>query len=260
MNNCDKEYSVKQVAEMSGISVRTLHHYDQIDLLKPTHRTESGYRYYGEQALLKLQQILFYKELDLSLNEIKDILDQPSFDVVTSLERHKRELRKRQKRISGLLNTIDNTITEFKKGNIMSNPESLYKGLPKEMGTKYRREAMEKYGKDTVEKAEQNLLQMGKDGYKNLQNELKEVTNQLFILRDQPSHSSEVQGLIKRHYRIIRTFWGAVDKKDPQAESYAGLGELYVQDDRYTKMLGRPQPEFAAFLRDAMRYFADNEL
>lgn len=77
-----KEYSVKGLSKIAGVSVRTLHHYDKIGLLKPAIRTEARYRLYGENELLKLQQILFYKELDFSLNEIINILNDPDFDLM----------------------------------------------------------------------------------------------------------------------------------------------------------------------------------
>ena len=84
-----KAYTVSQLAKMAGVSVRTLHHYDHIGLLKPSRRTEAGYRLYERQDLLRLQQILFFKELDLPLSEIRGILDDPGFDQIESLENHR---------------------------------------------------------------------------------------------------------------------------------------------------------------------------
>jgi len=89
---------VKELALLAGVTVRTLHHYDQINLLKPTIRTRAGYRQYGEKELLKLQQIMIYKELDISLNEIKNILDSPDFDVLSALENHKKSIKERRKK------------------------------------------------------------------------------------------------------------------------------------------------------------------
>ena len=83
------KYSVSEVSRMSGVSVRTLHYYDEIDLLKPLDRTGVGYRYYGDQELLRLQQILFFRELDFPLKEISKCINAPEFDVVQALEQHK---------------------------------------------------------------------------------------------------------------------------------------------------------------------------
>ena len=139
----------------------------------------------------------------------------------------------------------------------MSKPDMLYDGLPKEVGNSYRKGAIEKYGKEMVEHAEQELTKMGKDGFKQLQADFEAVTRQLFALRNEAPGSEEVQQLITRHYKMIRQFWGTSQKKDPQLEAYAGLGGLYVSDERFTMVDGEPQPEFALFLQKAMRFFAD---
>ena len=255
-----KKYGVKAVSKMSGVSVRTLHYYDQIGLLKPAHRSDVGYRFYGKNELLRLQQILFYKELDFPLKEIVALLDQPEFDLIDALESHKTALKARQKRISNLLATLDNTINQIKQGNVMSKPEMLYEGLPKEMGTTYRQEAMAEYGTDAVEHAEKELLKLGKGGFEQLKQDFDQVVNELFALRNEPPEHENVQHAIARHYKIIRQFWGTANTEDPQAEAYAGLGHLYVNDERFTMINGKPQPEFAAFMQKAMRHFADTQL
>src|SRR5690606_22198431 len=86
-------YTVRQLAQLAGVSVRTLHYYDEIGLLRPSRVGENGYRYYDEPEVLRLQQILLYKELELSLEEIGSLLDQPDFDVLRALEDHKRALQ-----------------------------------------------------------------------------------------------------------------------------------------------------------------------
>jgi len=90
-----KAYTVSRLAKMAGVRVRTLHHYDAIGLLAPSARTEAGYRLYGERDLLRLQQILFFKELDVPLDEIRGILDAPGFDEIRALEDHRRRLHER---------------------------------------------------------------------------------------------------------------------------------------------------------------------
>ena len=255
-----KNYGVKALAKLSGVSVRTLHYYDDIGLLKPKHRTEAGYRYYSEQELFRLQQILFYRELDFPLKKIAGLLKDPDFRLIDAMERHKTALLARKKRIDTLLATIDRTIHHLKEGTIMSNPEMLYEGLPKEVGTTYRKEAMDKYGKEAVEQAETALLKMGKAGLNQLKQEQEQVADELFALRHESPESDKVQQLIARHYQIIRKFWGTSQSPDKQAEAYAGLGDLYVSDDRFTMVNGVPQPEFTLFLQKAMKYFADTVL
>ncbi|MGN0315888.1 MAG: MerR family transcriptional regulator [Fusicatenibacter sp.] len=99
--------TISQVAELSGISIRTLQYYDEIELLKPSERTESGYRLYNEEALQKLQQILFFRELGFRLNEITEILQQPDFDRIAAFRKQKKLLLLKRNRIEGLIRLLD---------------------------------------------------------------------------------------------------------------------------------------------------------
>jgi DNA-binding transcriptional MerR regulator len=251
-----KQYSVKQLAKLAGVSVRTLHLYDEKGLLTPSVRTEAKYRYYGEKELLKLQQILFYKELDFSLQDIKDIINNPEFDVLNALESHKNALNARQNRISALLETIDKTIFHLKNGGNMLKDEDLYAGLPKEKAQAYRNEAIEKWGKNTVEKSEMHLRNMSKEGLNTLKNRFLNIGKQLSDLQNEAPDSPTVQGLIAQHYDCICQFWG----KKPTAEAYIGLGQLYTTDERYAMQDSAPQPDYAAFLSKAMKFYAEKHL
>lgn len=254
-----ERYSVKQLSRLAGVSVRTLHLYDQIGLLKPAIRTEARYRLYGREQLLRLQQILLYKELDFSLHEIGRILDKPGFDKLKALEQHKTALEARRNRLSTLLQTLDKTISHV-KNNTMLTPEELYEGLPKETAEAYRNEAAAKYGADALATSENYLRQLSKADFARLKEESKEIASTLFAMRQQDPESEPVQKLIARHYTIIRQFWGTANSADPQAEAYEGLGQLYVSDERFTLVDGQAQPEYALFMSKAMRYFAKNSL
>lgn len=257
INQCLVEhYSVKKLAALAGVSVRTLHLYDQIGLLKPSVRTEKNYRLYGKAELLRLQQILFYKEMDLPLKEIADILDDPDFDPVKALENHKTALLQKQDRISRLLVTIDKTIDQL-KSDVMLRPEELYEGLPKEQADAWHKEAKEKWG-DAVDRSEQHLMNKTKAQF----NELKEAaglnwTRLMSLVHEDPA-SEKVQKEIAVHYALIREFWGTAGSADKQAAAYAGLGDLYVADERYTMVEGMPNPEFARFMQQAMKHFAES--
>lgn len=251
---------VKELTRLSGVSIRTLHYYDKIGLLKPGRRSETGYRYYGEKELYRLQQILLYKELDVPLKTISGLLDDPEFDALDTLDRHKETLIVRQQRISDMIATIDNTINHIKKGERMSKPEDLYKGLPGEMGTQFREEVKEKYGKKVLEQSERELEKLGKEGFEKLKAEMDWIFTELFVLREKPPADLKVQELIAVHYQIIRRFWGTVNSEDKQAEAYAGLGQLYVSDERFTTINGQFQPEFARFMQKAMSRFANTQL
>lgn len=240
---------------MAGVSVRTLHLYDQIGLLKPSVRTEKNYRLYGKAELLRLQQILFYKEMDLPLKEIADILDDPDFDPVKALENHKSVLLQKQQRIGRLLVTIDKTIDQL-KNDIMLRPEELYEGLPKEQTESWRKEAKEKWG-EAVDHSEQHLMKKTKAQFKELQEAAGLNRSRLVALMHEDPTSEKVQKEISVHYELIREFWGTAGSADNQATAYAGLGDLYVADERYTMVEGKPNPEFARFMQQAMKYFVE---
>src|SRR5690349_16977752 len=113
------DLTVKRLSRLAGVSVRTLHFYDEIGLLRPARVGANGYRYYGQTALLRLQQILFYKELGLSLEEIAEVLDRPGFDVAAALLEHRRALEQRLGRLHRLIATVDQTIAYLKGDTVM---------------------------------------------------------------------------------------------------------------------------------------------
>ncbi len=250
----NKLYAVKQLARLAGVSVRTLHLYDELGLLKPSFRTEAGYRKYGEEELLRLQQILFYKEMGFALEQIGPILDDPAFDLVDALHQHRLALLQKQQHLNVLLSTIDKTIQHLKE-KTMLQPEELYEGFDKETASKWRSEAAMKYGKEEVGKAEQYLTGLGKKGFQRLKAEAMAISERLFALQKADPASAQVQNLIEQHYQVTRQFWGTTKLPDPQAEAYRGLGRLYVADERFTMKDGKSQPEFASFLCKAMEVF-----
>ena len=254
-----KKYSAKDLSKLAGVSVRTLHHYDEIGLLKPAIRTEAKYRLYGENELLKLQQILFYKELDFSLKEIVEILDNPDFDLIKAFETHRQALISRQKKISVMLNTIEKTVSNL-KGKKMIAGEELYEGFSTQQVTEVRNEAIEKYGEEKVTTSENYLKKLSKEQLEQLKNQQKEIFKNLFALLDKAPESEVVQMGIARHYKNTRTFWGTDGSSVSQWREYKGLGELYIADERFTLIDGKSHPQFAQFLSKAMTYFANTQL
>ncbi|RIV27474.1 MerR family transcriptional regulator [Fibrisoma montanum] len=256
-----KHYSVRKLAKLAGVSVRTLHHYDRLGLLRPSVRTEARYRLYGEDELIRLQQILFYKELDFPLTEIKSILDAPDFNLLTALQSHRQALEVRRDRLSVLLDTIDKTMVKLKGKEGMLTDEELYAGFPRERAEAYRQEAVAKYGARVVEESESKLRQMGKLNFDALKADASDIAQSLVRLRDADPTSPAVQAQIARHYVNIRMFWGDSVGGGNVTEAYKGLAQLYVDDLRYTaSYLGHEDPAFAAFLNRAMVYFADTQL
>ncbi len=239
---------------MAGVSVRTLHLYDEIGLLKPSIRTEKKYRLYGKAEALRLQQILFYKVLGMPLKEIAEILDDPQFDPVKSLENHKKVIQQKQEQLTTLLKTIDKTINHLKNETMLSI-EEVYEGLPEEHATAWRQEAIGKWG-DAVERSESHLRKKTKEMFVQLKADADANIKRLLALSERDPASEQVQAEIGVHYELIREFWGTAGSPDKQADAYAGLGELYISDERYTAVNGDPNPNFAQFMNQAMKHFA----
>ncbi|HLP82596.1 MAG TPA: MerR family transcriptional regulator, partial [Nitrosomonas sp.] len=142
-------FTVKQLSKLAGVTPRTLHHYDEIGLFKPSRVGDNGYRYYGDESLLRLQQILFYRELDIPLDDIKKIMGRRDFDVLGALQSHKNALKKQVTRLNRLINTVDNTINHL-KGNMTMSDKAYFEGFSEEEQEKYAAEAEQLYDVETV--------------------------------------------------------------------------------------------------------------
>jgi DNA-binding transcriptional MerR regulator len=251
--------SCQQLARLAGVSVRTLHHYDRIGLLRPPARTPARYRRYGAAEVQRLQQILFYKELGFALEEIRDLLDDPDFDLLMALRRHRQALRARHARLGTLLATLDQTISHLKGTRPMLTNEELYAGFPNDQAEAYRREVVAKYGADTIEASEQHLRQLGKEGLASLITEQKDINRTLRHLRHLDPASAQVQVQVARHYANIVGFWGHSVAEADRPAAYQGLAQLYLDDPRYTRQDGEESPAYASFLSAAIRCFGRAE-
>lgn len=250
-----KHYNVKNLSELAGVSIRTLHIYDKMGLLKPAKRTEANYRVYGEKELLRLQQILFFREMDLSLKSISEILNKPDFDIVKALQMHKKALIAKKEKMALMLQTIDKTIYNL-TNNIDMKHEELYDGITKENAQIYRNEAIDKWGLETVEKSEQQLLKLQKTEFEKLKADFMKNNHELSDSMNEDPYSSKIQALIAKHYQFICQFWGS----QPSKEAYIGLGEMYIADDRYTTVDEKPNSAFAKFMLEGMKFFANKTL
>src|SRR5512134_3948171 len=124
-------YTVRQLSDLAGVTVRTLHYYDEIGLLKPSSIGQNGYRFYSDESLFRLQQILFFRELDLELELIQKILDEPGFDPVTALQTHRQAIEKKIERMKALINTVDTTIMHF-VGEVSMTKKQIFQGFDPE--------------------------------------------------------------------------------------------------------------------------------
>ena len=243
-----EKFSVKQLAKLAGVSVRTLHHYDEIGLLKPAIRTEAKYRYYTKEDLVRLQQIMFYKELDIPLAQIGEILDAENFNIHEALVKHKKELQKRKKHMSELITTIDNTIKQLK--NTKMNYNEIYKGFTPEQAEAYEKEARERWGSDKVEESKQRVMKMSKSEWEAVQKESIDINEGLAKLMHLSPQDEKVQALIQRHFNWIGNFYTVTP------EIYRGLANMYIADERFKANYDKHADGLAEFLSAGMIYFA----
>jgi MerR family transcriptional regulator, thiopeptide resistance regulator len=247
------KYTVHKLANLAGITVRTLHHYDEIGLLKPAFSGSNGYRYYEEKELQKLQQILFFRELEFSLDQIIEIMQAPGFDKLTALKEQRKMLLLKKDRVEGLLSTLDKTIHSYEGGEQMKN-DDLYGGFTKQQMEEYKEEAKQRWGDtEAYKQSVERTKHWKKEDYARVAEEWKTWTRNLAELRDKGfTHDSpEVQEMIGQHYHGLRTFY------EPNYEMYKGLGQLYVDDPRFTAYYEQFGKDLASFMRDAMHQYVD---
>ncbi|MCM1989568.1 MerR family transcriptional regulator [Oceanirhabdus seepicola] len=236
--------TVNEVAKLAGISVRTLHYYDEIGLLKPKHKTNSKYRLYGEKDLEKLWQILFFKELDFPLSQIKEILNNPNFDKNQALESHKKLLLEKRTRIDKIITSIDETIMKgFEKNMIKTFSNENYE--------KYKEEAIQKYG-DTAKQSYNRTSKYSKEQWVIIQEEATNIYTSLAENMDKGAADEIVQRLIAQWKNHITKYY-----YDCTLEIFKGLGQLYVEDERFTKNIDKTKEGLASFMKDAMDYYCE---
>lgn len=249
-------YTVKRLAKLSGVSVRTLHFYDEIGLLKPAYYGDNNYRYYEEAQLLNLQQILFFRELGFQLSDIQRIISSADFDKVTALESHKKILEKNLNQTKQLIETVDKTIAHL-RGNEIMKLEEIFEGFNAEKQKLYEdflvdsgvdHSLMEESKNKTKNWTKEQWVEYKRDGDK-IHTELVEAINDHFL----PS-SPEVQKIIKTHYQLVRKIWS------PTKETYIGLSHLYASHPDFVKFYDDIHPKLLKFLMEAMKVFAENNL
>lgn len=243
---------IKEVADLVGISVRTLHHYDEIGLLPPKETTESGYRLYSEENIEMLQQILFFKELGFSLKEIKKMISSSSFNRQEALILQRKMLVEKRKRLDKMIVTIDKTI-KSERGEIEMTNEEKFEGINFQ-DNPYEQEARERWGDSYVDTANKKLRKMSQDEQKDLSKRWDMILNKLAVLRDQPPESREVQETIKEWYEFLNHNFSSYSP-----DMFYGLGQLYIDDERFTKNIDKHGKGLAEFMSEAMKIFAVNQ-
>jgi DNA-binding transcriptional MerR regulator len=246
-------YTVKQLSELAGITVRTLHHYDEIDLLNPSKVGANGYRYYDDAALLRLQQILFYREIGLELMQIKDILDSPEFDLLSALRSHRATIRDRQNRLENLIETIDSTI-EHLEGKTAMSDKKLFEGFSEEQQKEYEREARLRWGPQNVNESVKRWNSYTKAQQEAVMAEGGEIYTDWVKAMEAglPATSDEVRSIVERWHDNIRNFY------EPTLDILRGLGELYNTDPAFMATFHKFHPDLPAYLQETITQYVDD--
>lgn len=251
-----KTYTIGELANLAGVSVRTLHHYDQIGLLRPeTRNPENDYRCYGRDDLLRLQQILFFRELDIPLQKIKQILEDPNTDRLTLLRQHHHNLDLRMQQLKTLQSTLEKTIQNLQEENSMPlTDEELYEGFDKETVERYQKEVRGTYDPEIVAQANRNARNLSKTEWAAVKAEGEAIAKELAALMDRDPADPEVQALAARQHAWIEHFYPV------SAEMFRGLAELYVTHPEFRANYDKVAPGLADYLSRAMMIYAEDVL
>jgi DNA-binding transcriptional MerR regulator len=245
------EYTTLEFGRIAGVSARTLRYYDEIGILKPARINSSGYRIYGKAEADRLQQILFYRELGVSLESIKDILSSPSFNGPKALREHREKLLAKREQIDLLIANIDKTIA-VSEGRIVMTDQEKFEGFKQKLidenEKKYGKEIRAKYGDEQVEESNKKIKGMTEEQYKEVEKlgaDVIATLNEAFKTNDPAGELAQKAADLHRQW--LTYFWGNYTK-----EAHAGVARMYVDDERFKAYYEKEQPGAAAFLRDAV--------
>ena len=232
---------IKEFAEASGVSVRTLHYYDEIDLLKPAFVDEwTGYRYYDENSLLRMQEILFYRELDFSLKSISEILSSPDYDKKKAISEQKNLLILKKERLERLISAIE----KAEKGEIVM------KVFDNSEFDKYKEEVKEKWGNtDAFKEYSEKMKNYSKDKQSSLTDEMNNLFGEFSacMKNSLKPDSENVQNLVKRlQNHISDNYYHCTP------DILAGLGQMYVYDERFRENIDKNGVGTAEFVSAAI--------
>ena len=241
-------FTVKQLSRLAGVTPRTLHYYDEIGLLKPSRVGDNGYRYYGEEALVRLQQIMLYRELDMPLENIKTIMGRRDFELLSALERHKSELRQRVARMERLIATVDLTILHLKGEKTMSQKQ-YFEGFSDEQQAEYEKEAMQMYDPETVKASAKKWKGYTAAEKQRIGEEGSAVYEGFLQAMPKGPASPEAQACVARWRRHMEYFWV------PNEAQLLGLADGYNDDPRFKANFDKIHPDLAAFIREAVKAY-----
>lgn len=246
-------YTVKQLSDLAGVSVRTLHYYDEIGLLAPAKVGANGYRYYDDDGLFRLQQILLYREIGLELAQIKDILDRPDFDLLAALRAHRAALQEQIDHLRDLIATIDTTLL-YLTGEADMSKRALFEAFSDEKQKHYERVARLQWGPEIVNESARRW-----NGYTQAQKDAilaegGQVYTDLAAALEagKSAHSAEVQAILGRWHNHLRSFY------EPTTDILRGLGEMYQSHPDFAATFMRLHPDLPDYLAEAITQYVDD--
>ncbi|SHK38058.1 MerR family transcriptional regulator [Desulforamulus aeronauticus] len=245
------EYTVQKLGQIAGISTRTLRYYDEVGLLKPARINSSGYRIYGQAEVDRLQQILFYRELGVSLESIKEIVTAPAFDGAKALREHHEKLLAKREQLNLLIANVEKTIA-LTEGRITMSDLEKFEGFKQKLiddnEEKYGQEIRAKYGDEAIDRSNAKLKGMSQEQYAEITRLGNEVIETLHAAFKTGNPAGELaQRAADLHRQWLSFSWDSYTK-----EAHAGLAQMYVDDERFTAYYDAKHPGAAAFLRDAI--------
>jgi DNA-binding transcriptional MerR regulator len=248
-------YTIKQLADLAGVSRRTLHHYDEIGLLKPSEKGANRYRYYDDDAALRLQQILFYRELGISLTEIQKILDQPDFDMLQALQVHKSELHKRVARLNRLIETVDKTILHVNGDRKMSEHD-IFEGFSEEQQEEYAQQARERWDPELVNQSMKQWKSYSPEKKQHVLDEGKAIYVDILehMEAGKAPGSPEVQACLVRWHQHMRYFY------EPSWGMLRGLGQGYAASPDFRATFEKMHPDLPDFLNEAIQIYTEGKI
>jgi DNA-binding transcriptional MerR regulator len=253
-------YTVSELARLSGVSVRTLHHYDEIGLLKPAHVGENGYRYYGREELLRLQQILVHRELGFPLTEIRRALDAPDFDRKAALRNHRHRLMAEARRYRAMVKTLDATLAAL-EGETEMNDKAMYRGFPPEKQAAHEAWMTGRFGdavRAEIDASKQRMGAMSASDFGDFQAEMDAVEAGLAhaMASGLPADGEVVAALVRRHHAWVARGWD----RTPDAAAYRNLAMIYEEHPEFRAHYERRAAGFTEYLVAAMTAFTEKEL
>ena len=250
-------YSVGEVSKFAGVTVRTLHHYDEIGLLRPSGRSPSGYRQYAESDLERLQEVLFFRELGFGLDEIAGLVEIPTFNRAQILGRQRQLLREQIERLESMAQAVGAALQAFEEGRTMDQ-EEMFGTLNKEdmvevFGDfdpiRYEDEVRDRWGEtEAYTESSKRTARYTKDDWKRMGEESGAINQRLadlFAAATDPEAAESMDAAEQHRLHIDKWFYPC------SHEMHAGLGEMYLADPRFTKFWDDFQPGLASFVRDA---------